>query len=369
MPVIADLAVRDESGQISLFGSILLRSHLRSPLERAESLRYEERRTDSDRYVAGALVKVCLAPDVDDLVTQMRDSENVLIRLSRQSEHEIQFDPVPAAGEGETASAQNVFFGNAFVDNVAKPLGAGLCGESNACLLAFGQFLHQVEGERVDTQRRQGDGYVRVFLMEFRHQFAEPGIIIRAERCEGYFIIARILQNLFTGPENHIFCPVTDGLIDLPCLAETASVDASAEDLHHSAVKNGLQIRHDRTYGIERCIQVICDILADLNRRIRPVRLKGTDRRRILGSHGRMIFIFYVIERRHVDRSQIEDFSEKVPAVPSCFLMSLITAENLFITDLALSNIEEIDKRRHRLRVGRCRSAGDDKRVIVCAVF
>ena len=83
------------------------------------------------------------------------NAEHVLVRLSREAQHEVELDRAVAAGKGAAAGGQQVLLGEILVDGVAQALRAGLGRKGQAGLSSLLQSLHERHGEVVGTQARE----------------------------------------------------------------------------------------------------------------------------------------------------------------------------------------------------------------------
>ena len=87
----------------------------------------------------------------------MGDPFPVLVRLGRKAQHKVQLDLVPASAKGHGGSDHDVILRDAFVDDIPKPLGPGFRCKGQRTLPDILHFLHDVQGEIVDSQGRKGD--------------------------------------------------------------------------------------------------------------------------------------------------------------------------------------------------------------------
>ena len=131
-------------------------AHLR-PLERSKWLRNEEGRTRNDLYLAVSLVLRDLVVLLRDLLGKQGDSLHVLHGLCRKTQHEIQLYTVPSALERQRRTVYDIFLCQSLIDNISQSLGTRLRSEGQAALLNILDLAHNVKGESVDTQGRQGD--------------------------------------------------------------------------------------------------------------------------------------------------------------------------------------------------------------------
>ena len=151
MPVVGHVLGLDVFTQEVDLAFVLVHRHLLLPLERAVRLRHEAGRADRDAHAA-RLVRRVHTPRVQHLIGQLRDAEHVLIRLCRQTEHEVELDAVPAALEGDAAGMEQVFLAHVFVDRIAQALRAGLRRKGQTALAHLLQTAHDVHRKIVRTQ-------------------------------------------------------------------------------------------------------------------------------------------------------------------------------------------------------------------------
>ena len=122
---------------------VFLRRDLRRPLERREGLGDKIGRGQIDGQAALFPVPV-FSPDLQDLVDQLGDADDVLVRLGRQAQHEIELHAVPAAGECRGAGFQNLMLGDIFVDRVTQALRASLGRKGQSALAHLLHAQHQL---------------------------------------------------------------------------------------------------------------------------------------------------------------------------------------------------------------------------------
>ena len=85
---------------------IFLRRDLCLPLEGRERLRHEIGRRQIDGQAALFVDRIRL-PFLNDLIGQLRNADDVLVRLGRQAQHEIELHAVPPAGKRRAASCNS----------------------------------------------------------------------------------------------------------------------------------------------------------------------------------------------------------------------------------------------------------------------
>ena len=138
--------------QKTLLPANLLQRILRCPLKRRIGFRHKGGRTDG--YLAAPfacnLFKLPLY-----LFRQLGNGQHVLICLTGEADHEIQFNFFPAVGKGRAHRMQQVFFRNALVDYVTHPLAARLRRKRQAALPHRLHLFGHVNTERVNAQAGQ----------------------------------------------------------------------------------------------------------------------------------------------------------------------------------------------------------------------
>ena len=225
-------------------------------------LRHEARRADRDAHAAG-LVRRVHAPRVQHLIGKLRNAEYVLVRLRRQTEHEVELDTVPPALKGDLAGMEQVFLAHVFIDRVAQALRSGLGRERQAALAHLLQAAHDVHGEVVRAQRRQREAHaarLAVFQQPVAH-LVERAVVAARERQERCLLITGIFERLDPLTDNRLRFARAHRTIDIPRLTETAAADAAAKQLHVHAVMHDLRARHNGVRRIITGVEILNDAL------------------------------------------------------------------------------------------------------------
>ena len=105
----------------------------------------------------------------------MSDTFHIILGFGRKSEHKIQFYFIPAALKSFSGTFQNHFLGKTFVDNITQSLRTGFRCEGQAALFDILYFLHDIQGESIDSKRRERNIHassVTLFHQEI-YQFRE----------------------------------------------------------------------------------------------------------------------------------------------------------------------------------------------------
>ena len=128
-----------------------------------------------------AALALDLGVEVDDLLGELGNADDILVRLRRQAHHEVELDLLPALTEGSAAGLHEILFRHALVDDVAQALRARLRREGQAGLAHLLHLVREVDGKAVDTQRRQreADFLVAELVHEVVDEAPEAGIVGR----------------------------------------------------------------------------------------------------------------------------------------------------------------------------------------------
>ena len=89
---------------------------------------------------------------------EIDDALNVLERLGRQPDHEVQLDVGPAVSEGRLRRCKRSSSVVVLLMTVAETLATRLRGKSNVVLALTAGGGSDADGEAIDTQAGQGDG-------------------------------------------------------------------------------------------------------------------------------------------------------------------------------------------------------------------
>ena len=174
--MVGNVLVIDESLDVLLFPFDFFDWQLAEPLEGRVRLGHEARYGDSDLAV---VLASHFTVEVEDLIGQVGNAGQVFVRFRRQAHHKVELDRRPAVLESVFTSCQQIFFGNALVDDVAQALGSCFRREGQAALADLLDFLGNVDRKAVDPQRRQTDTdfLALELIQELIDQFGQTGII------------------------------------------------------------------------------------------------------------------------------------------------------------------------------------------------
>jgi len=163
MPRKADLPGGDGVGQGVLLFDNLVIGVLCRPLEGGKGLGNEGGNGDGnvDGFALGlggeGVVKI------HHPLAQSGDAQNVVHGLKGEPQHEVELDAGVTALKSDAGGAHDLFFGNAFVDNVPETLGPGFRGEGQTAFPDLADLFQQLFGEVVHPEG--GEGEVDVLLL------------------------------------------------------------------------------------------------------------------------------------------------------------------------------------------------------------
>ena len=258
MPVVGDIPGFHDGFHISLLFTQLIERVLRVPLERGLRLGHEARSRCCDAYAARAVIRVH-APAVGDLFADLSNTVQILRSLSRQADHEIQLDIVPAALECDLARVQHILLADIFVDHITQALGARFAGKGQPTLARFLHALHQFRAEAVRAQRRQRQADMpRLAVVEQAlGQSGQITVVARGQRGERDLLIARVFEHGLRLPQQHLLRLGTQWAVGVPRLTEPAAAWTAAEQLDHCAVKHNIGRGHNKGFRIIHGVQIL----------------------------------------------------------------------------------------------------------------
>ena len=340
----------------------LLDGQLAEPLERRVRLRHEA--GDGDRDLAAALA-LDLGVEVDDLLGELGNADDILVRLRRQAHHEVELDLLPALTEGSAAGLHEVLFRHALVDDVAQALRARFRREGQARLPHLLHLVGEVDGEAVDAQGRQGEA--DLLVAEVRHEVidesAEAGVVGRRQRGQAHLVVTRRIDEAAGHLAQILLRALAGRAVADARLAEAAAARAAAEELEHDAVVHDVHVRHDGMLDRDSIVHITDDALVDDG--------LGRLNKRAQGPVVALFVVLRLVERRHVDARDIEQALQKALAAAQTPL-SLPGHEGVRHFDdclFALADDEEVEEVGNRLDVVDARAAADDKRHRFAAVL
>ena len=168
--------------QVGPVQKLLFCTHLR-PLEGGKGLWHKEGGACHDLDFAMALFfGYGVIIDLGDLFRQQGDALHILLLLCGQAQHKVQLYSIPASLKGLHGPLEDHFLCQSFVDHIPEPLGAGFRREGQAALFYILHLAHDIQGEGVNAQGRQGDIdlFCPAFLNEEIHQLRKMGVVAGA---------------------------------------------------------------------------------------------------------------------------------------------------------------------------------------------
>ena len=157
MPVVGNGAVPPEGIPQQVYPAlILLPGDLGLPLEGGVGLGHKPRGRHGDPHTPGPIGGT-LPPGEIDLAGQVGNAKNVLVRLSGQSQHEVQLDAVPSPGKGGADGLHQVLLPQVFVDGVPQALRTRLRRKGQAAFTYPLQPFHQPHREGIRPKGGQGE--------------------------------------------------------------------------------------------------------------------------------------------------------------------------------------------------------------------
>ena len=192
------------------------------------------------------------------LARQLDDRLDILVGFRGQPDHEVELDQFPTERKGVPAGGEQVRLGDALVDDLAQPVGAGLRGHGEAGFPDPLDLLHDLRCQSSDAHG--GHGHAHVGIAEAVHQLdhepVQAGKIAGGQGQEGQFLETAggdaglgQLQDFIEGALAH-------RPVEHPRLAEPAPPGAAAGDLHPQPVVHRLDHRHQRPTQVRRLSQL-----------------------------------------------------------------------------------------------------------------
>ena len=280
------------------------------------------------------------------LVCHLRDAEDVLVRLGGQTQHIIELDRVPAAGEGDLAGVEQILLGDVFVDRVAQALAAALDGEGQAALAHLLQPLHDVHREVVRPQGGQGkaDAPRLTVVEQAVAKRGQRSVVARGEGEERHVLMPGVFQRLDALAHERLRLLRADRAIDVARLAEAAAAHAAAKELQVHPVVHHLRGGDDGLGRIGHLVQIGDNALGDFRARA----LGGRD-----GGDAPVPVIAHLVERGDVHAGNLRGLNQKLVLRPALELRPAQERQKLVVHLFPLAEDEEVDELRHRLRVHR----------------
>ena len=347
VPAELDAAASELSTQQRLARLGLLDVELRGPLERRVRLRRERRdaRGDGEPPARGALHPA----------RQLGDPVDVVDRLARQADHEVQLEGAPPEVGEEARGVEQLLFAVLLLDDVAQALGAGFGREREAGLPDAADLLEDARRERIDPRRRQRHRHV--LRRELVHQRLEhridAAVVARGEGEQRHLLVSGACDELARVCDHALRVALAQRAVHVARLAEAAALHAAAHHLDAGAVVHHSQVRNDRIRRRRERVQVGQDPLGHP----RPLRVE----RRRLGE-GAVGLVARVEEGRHVHAGDPRQRLQQGSAIASIPLAHRV--DDLSDGLLAVAQDDGVEERRQRLGIEGARSARDHDRIV-----
>ena len=153
----------------------------------------------------------------------------------------------------------------------------------------------------------------------------------------------------------------TGRTVDHSCLAETTSTDTSSLDFQSYTILCSFDMWNNRCFHCTVfLLHIYNQLFLDFFRNASLCWSKGCDRA--------VFFIGNFIKRWNINSRDLSCCQKKISPAAASFLIGLISIKKSIINRLALSNIEQVKKRRQRLRIIRTGTTTDHNREILTTV-
>ena len=343
--------------QQRLLAGDLFHRVLGAPLEGGVRLRHMTGNGHRDAHAAlGEAV-----PDAARLPPHVGDAQHIVVLLGRETDHEVQLRPVPAAREHPPAGLVDVLFADILVHDIAHPLRAGFGGEGEAGGLHLRDVVEHFLGEAVRAQAgdAERDAPGNEFRHDFAHQRRHAGVVGGGERSERRFVVAALLHRGHHGADDLLRLPLAHRAVDHPRLAEPAALGAAAGDLDGRTVEDRFGDGHRRVVGEREAVHIVEEGALHRKRRLPPGGRPRDERE--TGPRAYLAFV----ERRAVETAAGGEPREQFGAVgdsrlPEPRVFPHQRRQALF----GVADQEGVHERREGLGLRRHRPAGEHQRVL-----
>ena len=229
------------------------------PLERRMRFGYEGRHRrgyGQTRAVPPALF-ILPAAAIAHLDTQIHNGVQIVPCFRGQTEHEIEFNLLPAVSGQLTHMVDKRFFRDALVDDIAQALTARFRCKRRARAADARHARHDFTIHRSHPQGRQGYGdlFPCTAIRHIEEQGLEAGKIPTGKRQKGYVVIAGAGQAFLGQLPDFLNGTFPRGAQRHACLAKTASSGAAACDFQRKPVVHSPK-RRDLTRGIKSILHI-----------------------------------------------------------------------------------------------------------------
>ena len=304
VPVVGHVP-RNQAGAEQIHpAEIFLNADLRLPLEGAVGLGDKAGSGDGDLH-APVLVLRILPPAVEHLIGHLRDAHDVLVCLRGQAQHVIELHAVPAALKGDAAGVQQILLGDVLVDGVSQPLASALHGKGQAAFSHLLQPLHDLHGEVVRPQGRQGqaDAPLLAVVQQPVTELREGSVVAGTEGEQGHILVSGVFQGLYSLPDQGLRLFGTDGPVHMARLTEAAAPDAAPEQLQVHPVMDHLSGGDNGLCGKRRGVKVFHNALCHLLRRA----VLCDD-----GGQSAVGLVRHIVEAGHINAADLRRLHEEV---------------------------------------------------------
>ena len=354
VPVVGDGLRLDGLPQQRHTALVLLLGDLGLPLEGGVGLGDEPAGGYGDADAA-LLVLGALPPCVHDPGGHVGNAQHILVRLRRQTQHEVQLHGAVPAGKGGAAALQQVVQRHVLIDHIPQALRTRLRRKGQAGLAALGQTLHQLHGEVVRPQGRQGQADMALVAerLQLIAQAGQRRVIAGGQAGQRHLLIAGVVAGADAVIGAQVAAAVAHRTVDVARLTEPAAPDTAAKQLQRHPILHDLRAGDD---GLDReigLVHIVNDALGHLGRR-------AVQRRN--GRHGAVIVVRHVVQAGNVDAVQLGGGAKQLLLAPPLPPGGAVQLHQLHGQILALAQTDKVDEFRHRLGVVHGGAAGDDQR-------
>ena len=211
----------------------LLGRNLAVPLERRLRLRDEQRDRRTHAHVATMLGRHGGLRPVVGALHKARDALDVLVGLSRQSNHEVKLAAAPPRFERGIDSPEQIVLRHVLVDHVAQALRTRLGREGETALLLSRDKLGHVDAERVETLGGKRDAHTLAVagMVQLGEDIGDLRMVGRGKRGQAHLVVAGVGKTLEHRRHHVIRRALAHRAIHHASLAEAAPARAPAQHL------------------------------------------------------------------------------------------------------------------------------------------
>ena len=173
-------------------------------------------------------------------------------------------------------------------------------------------------------------------------QFLQTTVVGSGKAGKGDFIVAGIFQRFHCLTEQHLRTLLTDRAAGVASLTEPAATDATTEHLQIGTVVNDLSRRNNHLYRPVGIVQILHDPLGNHT----GSAIHGSD-----GGKGTVRIVAMLVERGYIHTGDLGNFMKECILTPAFSLGTVVQRHDLHSDVLALTQREEVNKVRQRLRI------------------